>query len=104
MGAAEMPPPAYTAGPSRAHLRGRRMILRRFYNESLAQASYLLGCSATGEALIVDPNRHIETYVEAARAEGLRITHVTETHIHADYLSGLRELCSATGAKGYLSG
>jgi hydroxyacylglutathione hydrolase len=80
------------------------MILRRFYNESLAQASYLLGCSATGDALIVDPNRHIQTYVDAARAEGLKITHVTETHIHADFLSGLRELCHATGAKAYLSG
>src|SRR3954470_2513788 len=80
------------------------MILRRFYNDSLAQASYLLGCSATGEAIIVDPNRDIGAYVAAARAEGLTITHVTETHIHADFLSGLRELCGATGARAYLSG
>jgi hydroxyacylglutathione hydrolase len=80
------------------------MILRRFYEESLAQASYLIGCSATGEALIVDPNRAIEPYLDAARSEGLRITHVTETHIHADFMSGLRELCAKTGATAYLSG
>lgn len=80
------------------------MILRRFYEDSLAQASYLIGCSATGEALIVDPNRAIEPYLEAARREGVRITHVTETHIHADFMSGLRELCARTGATAYLSG
>jgi hydroxyacylglutathione hydrolase len=80
------------------------MILKRFYDEGLAQASYLVGCSATGEALIVDPNRRIEQYADAARTESLRITHVTETHIHADFLSGLRELTAATGAKAYVSG
>jgi hydroxyacylglutathione hydrolase len=80
------------------------MILKRFYDEGLAQASYLVGCSATGEALIVDPNRRIEQYTEAARAESLRITHVTETHIHADFLSGLRELAADTGAQAYVSG
>src|SRR5215210_5767966 len=79
------------------------MFLRRFYDEQLAQASYLLGCQATGEALVVDPNRHIEPYLTAAKAEGLRITHVTETHIHADFVSGARELARLTGARLMLS-
>lgn len=79
------------------------MILRRFYDEQLAQASYLVGCAATGEALIVDPNRDVEQYVTAAAAEGLRITHVTETHIHADFVSGSRELAHRTGAALHLS-
>jgi hydroxyacylglutathione hydrolase len=79
------------------------MILKRFYDEKLAQASYLLGCSATGESLVVDPNRDVGQYVEAAEAEGLRLTHVTETHIHADFVSGLRELAERTGARAYLS-
>ena len=79
------------------------MILQRFFHDGLAQASYLVGCGATGEAIIVDPNRDAAAYVAAARSQNLRITHVTETHIHADYLSGLRELCAATGARPYLS-
>lgn len=80
------------------------MFLRRLYDERLAQASYLLGCQRTGEALIVDPNRHVDRYIEAARQEGLRVTHVTETHIHADFVSGARELARRTGARLYLSG
>jgi hydroxyacylglutathione hydrolase len=79
------------------------MILKRFYDEKLAQASYLVGCSATGEALVVDPNRDVEQFVTAAEAEDLRITHVTETHIHADFVSGARELAERTGARLYLS-
>ena len=68
------------------------MLLRRFYDPKLAQASYLLGCTTTGEALVVDPNRDIDHYLKAADAEGLRVAHVTETHIHADFVSGAREL------------
>lgn len=79
------------------------MLLRRFYDTKLAQASYLVGCQRTGEALVVDPSRDAEQYVAAARSEGLRITHVTETHIHADYVSGSRELASRAGARLYLS-
>jgi hydroxyacylglutathione hydrolase len=79
------------------------VLLRRFYDEGLAQASYLIGCQATGEALVVDPNRDIEQYIAAAEAEGLRIAHVTETHIHADFVSGSRELAQRTGATLYLS-
>jgi hydroxyacylglutathione hydrolase len=79
------------------------VLLRRFYDEGLAQASYLIGCQVTGEALIVDPNRDIEQYIAAAHAESLRIAHVTETHIHADFVSGSRELAQRTGATLYLS-
>jgi hydroxyacylglutathione hydrolase len=79
------------------------MLIRRFYDEKLAQASYLVGCAATGEALVVDPNRDVEQYVEAAEREGMRITHVTETHIHADFVSGARELAERTGGTLYLS-
>ena len=79
------------------------MYLKYFYDEKLAQASYLVGCAKTGEALVVDPMRAITPYLRAAEKEGLRITHVTETHIHADFVSGSRELAAATGATLYLS-
>jgi hydroxyacylglutathione hydrolase len=79
------------------------MILKRFYNDPLAQASYLVGCQAAKEALVVDPNRDVRQYLDAAAAEGVRITHVTETHIHADFVSGARELARAAGAKLLLS-
>src|SRR6478672_2064423 len=78
------------------------MILRRFVEPQLAQMSYLIGCSATRSAIVVDPIRDAEMYVEAAAAN-LKITHVTETHIHADYISGTRELVARTGAKMLLS-
>ena len=80
-----------------------RMIVQRFYDIRLAQASYLIGCGRTGEAIVVDPNRDAEQYVRAAAREGVRITHVTETHIHADFVSGVRELAARTGATAYLS-
>ncbi|MEZ4635572.1 MAG: MBL fold metallo-hydrolase [Caldilineaceae bacterium] len=79
------------------------MLLRYFYDEKLAQASYMVGCVATGEALVVDPARNVTPYLRAAEKEGLRITHVTETHIHADFVSGSRELAASTGATVYLS-
>lgn len=80
------------------------MIFRRFYDDGLAQASYLLGCERTREAVIIDPNLALEMYVRAAEAEGVRIAHVTETHIHADFASGARALAAATGAEVHLSG
>ncbi|MCW5942414.1 MAG: MBL fold metallo-hydrolase [Fimbriimonadaceae bacterium] len=79
------------------------MILKRFYETRLAQASYLVACAATGEAIVIDPNRGFDTYLEAAEEEGVRIVAVTETHIHADFLSGSRELAKLTGATLYLS-
>lgn len=80
------------------------MFLERFYHDGLAQASYLIGCEATGEALVVDANRDIDVYLRAAAAHSLRITHVSETHIHADYVSGSRDLASKTKARLLLSG
>lgn len=80
------------------------MFFQRFYDEGLAQASYLIGCEATREAVVVDANRDVAQYVAAATANKLRITHVTETHIHADYLSGSRELAKVAGARLLLSG
>jgi hydroxyacylglutathione hydrolase len=79
------------------------MIVKRFYDEKLAQASYLLGCPATGQALVVDPVRDVDEYVRVAEAEGVGITHVAETHIHADFVSGARELAERTGARLHLS-
>ncbi|MGQ0649878.1 MAG: MBL fold metallo-hydrolase [Gemmatimonadaceae bacterium] len=79
------------------------MLLKRFYHEGLAQASYLLGCQKTGEAIVVDPNRDPEPYLADARENGMRITQVTETHIHADFLSGSRELAARAGGQLLLS-
>lgn len=79
------------------------MYFQRFYDTPLAQASYLIGCQATGEAVVIDANRDLAQYIEAAEREHLRITHVTETHIHADFVSGSRELAQATGARLMLS-
>ena len=79
------------------------MFLRRFYDEGLAQASYLIGCDGSGEAVVIDANRDVTQYLSAAAAERLRITHVTETHIHADFVSGSRDLARRTGATLLLS-
>ncbi len=79
------------------------MLLKRIYDINLAQASYLIGCAATGEAIVVDPNRDIDQYIRIATEEGLHVTHVTETHIHADFVSGSRELAHRTGAQLLLS-
>jgi hydroxyacylglutathione hydrolase len=79
------------------------MLLRRFYDDRLAQASFLVGCQQTGEAIVIDPNRDVRQYIDAAAEEGMRITHVTETHIHADFVSGSRELAASTGARLLLS-
>ena len=79
------------------------MLFKRFYDENLAQASYLVGCERTREALVIDPTLDTAQYVRAAGAERLRIAHVTETHIHADFVSGSASLADASGAKLNLS-
>jgi hydroxyacylglutathione hydrolase len=79
------------------------VLLERFFDDKLAQASYLVGCETTGAAFVLDPNRDAEQYVRAAKAAEMRITHVAETHIHADFVSGSRELVRRTGATLYLS-
>ena len=83
--------------------KGSILFFQRIYEDGLAQASYLIGCQETGTALVIDPKRDIDTYLEIADRENLRITHITETHIHADFLSGARELAAATGAELLLS-
>lgn len=79
------------------------MIIRRLFEPKLAQTSYLIGCLENREAIVIDPNRDAEHYLKVAESEGVRIAHITETHIHADYLSGSRELAARTGATLYLS-
>jgi hydroxyacylglutathione hydrolase len=74
------------------------MEFEQFHLESLGHASYLVGSSATGEALVVDPRRDVDVYVEAASQRGLRIRYVVDTHQHNDYLSGIAELADRTGA------
>src|SRR5208283_2576393 len=80
------------------------MLVRRFFHPRLAQSSYLIGCSVAREAIVIDPLRDVEPYIAAATAEGMRISAVTETHVHADFLSGSRELATLAGAQFYLSG
>jgi hydroxyacylglutathione hydrolase len=77
---------------------GFYLMFQRFFDEGLAQASYLVACNRTGEAIVVDPRRDADVYVAAARQHGLRIAAAVETHIHADFVSGARELAE-TGAR-----
>ncbi len=79
------------------------MLLERYYDESLAQASYMIGCEQTRDAIVIDPNRDVESYLRAAATRRMRIRYVTETHIHADFLSGSRELASRARATLLLS-
>jgi hydroxyacylglutathione hydrolase len=79
------------------------MFFKRFYDDNLAQASYMIACEKTREAIIIDPNLDVAQYARAAGAQRARIVHVTETHVHADFVSGARALSDATGATLHLS-
>ncbi|SIO03102.1 MBL fold metallo-hydrolase [Algoriphagus halophilus] len=79
------------------------MYFQHVYDKTLAQASYFIGCQAKGEAIVIDPQRDMDVYLAIAKQNNMKITHITETHIHADFLSGARELAAVTGAKMYLS-
>lgn len=79
------------------------MYFQHVYDKTLAQASYFIGCQAKGEAIVIDAKRDIDTYLEIAKQNNMTITHIAETHIHADFLTGSRELAKVTGAKMYLS-
>lgn len=79
------------------------MFLKYFYDQKIAHASYLVGCQKTGEAIVIDPARDIEPYIHEAEANDMRIVAAAETHIHADFVSGARELAERTGARLYLS-
>lgn len=78
------------------------MFLRMVYDDKLAEAAYLIGCQRTGEAIVIDPERDVDRYERLAAANGLRIVAVAETHIHADFISGARELAEK-GAMVYVS-
>ena len=73
------------------------MYFKQFYLGCLAHASYLVG--SEGEAAVVDPQRDVDEYVAEAEAQGLKIKYVVETHLHADFVSGHRELAARTGAE-----
>src|SRR5687767_14194014 len=77
------------------------MLVRRSFNEKLARSAYLV--VDQGRALVIDPTRDVSVYVDAALRDNARIVAVTETHIHADFVSGARELAERTGALLYLS-
>src|SRR5712664_2782956 len=72
------------------------MYVEQFFLGCLAHASYMLG--SQGEAIVVDPQRDVDLYLKAAEEHGLKIRHVFETHLHADFVSGHRELAERTGA------
>jgi hydroxyacylglutathione hydrolase len=76
------------------------MYFEQFYLGCLAHASYMLG--SNGEAAIVDPQRDVDVYLKAAEEHGLTIRHIFETHLHADFVSGHRELAERTGAAIYM--
>ena len=80
------------------------MLLRMLYDDRLAQAAYLIGCQKSGEAIVIDPERDVDRYIALAAENGLRIVAAAETHIHADFLSGSRELAEQTGCRVHLPG
>ena len=73
------------------------MFFKQFYLGCLAHASYLIG--SAGEAAVVDPQRDVEQYIEEAKKQGLEIKYIIETHLHADFVSGHKELAALTGAE-----
>lgn len=79
------------------------MFFQHIYDKSLAQASYFIGCQKAGVAAVIDPKRDVDTYIEIAKQNNMKITHIFETHIHADFLAGSRELAALTGAEMFLS-
>lgn len=86
------------------HYSEGNLFFLRVFDPTLAQTSYVVGNRQSNEAIVIDPKRDIDTYLKIAEDNNLKITRVTETHIHADYLSGAPELAFAKGAKLILSG
>jgi glyoxylase-like metal-dependent hydrolase (beta-lactamase superfamily II)/rhodanese-related sulfurtransferase len=76
------------------------MYFEQFYLTCLAHASYMIG--SEGEAAVVDPQRDVDIYLKAAAEQNLKIRHIFETHLHADFVSGHKELAARTGAKIYI--
>ncbi len=78
------------------------MYIEQFFVDGLGCASYLVGCESAGVAAVVDPDRDVQKYLTAAQARGLKITHIVETHLHADHVSGNLDLQALTGADIYV--
>ncbi len=76
------------------------ILIEQFFLGCLAHASYLVG--SEGIAAVIDPQRDVDIYIEAATKKGLKIEHIIETHLHADFVSGHHELAERTGARIYL--
>lgn len=89
-----MPPPATNLEETKGK---GFMYFKQFYLNCLAHASYLIG--SDGEAAVVDPQRDVDQYIEEATAQDLKIRYIVETHLHADFVSGHRELAARTGAE-----
>lgn len=79
------------------------MLLRRIHDDSLSQAAYLVGCPASREAIVFDCARDVDRALKVAEQAGLRIVAAADTHVHADFVSGLRALVERHGVHGYLS-
>jgi hydroxyacylglutathione hydrolase len=79
------------------------MLLRQIYDADLSQYAYLIGCERTREAIVIDPERDVDRYRAIATAEGLNLNAVAETHIHADFISGARELAGDPAMRVFLS-
>lgn len=79
------------------------MYFKQLYDTKLSQTSYFLACQKTKEAIIIDPSRVLDEYIDLAENEGYKIKHATETHIHADFASGLRDAARKLGATLYVS-
>lgn len=78
------------------------MYSQQFFIEGLGCASYIVGCEAKGVAAIIDPDRDVQKYLDTAASRGLTITHIIETHLHADHVSGNSDLAARTGATIYV--
>lgn len=74
------------------------MYLEQFFIDGLGCASYLVGCEAAGIAAVIDPDRDVQKYLDAASERSMTITHIIETHLHADHVSGNTDLAARTGA------
>ena len=79
------------------------MLLRQIYDADLSQFAYIIGCEKTREAIVIDPERDVDRYLAIATGEGLKLNAVAETHIHADFVSGARELACDPAMRVFLS-
>jgi hydroxyacylglutathione hydrolase len=81
------------------------MVFKSFFADGISQLSYLVGDDSSGTAAVIDPRPDVDAYLETAQRREVSITHIFETHIHADFMSGSRELAERTGgARIYGSG